>query len=76
MGYPNSLKKEGSDSARGYCSFTGENDCPLSYLVTTLDQTHWGMTSVDDNFLRKLKLSDASLSDILGDDTVKKIKLE
>jgi len=56
MGYPNSLKKEGSDSARGYCSFTVENDCPLTYLVATLDQTCWGMTSVDDNFFEKVEI--------------------
>ena len=36
---PKLVKEKGSDSARGYCSLTGENVCPLSYLVTTLDQT-------------------------------------
>ena len=28
-GIPKFVEEEGSDSARGYCSFTGEKDCPL-----------------------------------------------
>jgi len=53
-GIPKFVEEEGSDSARGYCSFIGENDCVLSYwsgttiprrqnfLVTPLYQTHYG----------------------------------